>query len=70
MSNRSLIMLADALRQRRRELGTTWRRLDGGRQALLVLARLRNGETSDRLHRYLREGLDVLAAMARPATRR
>src|SRR5689334_13779202 len=45
VSNRSLIMLANALRQRRRELGTTWRRLDAGRQALLVLAHLRKGET-------------------------
>lgn len=76
VSNRSLIMLADALRKRRSELGTKWRRLEPGRQALLVVAHLRKGETyADLAHgvavgtatvyRYLREGLDVLAALAR-----
>ena len=75
VSNRSLTMLADALRQRRRERGTTWRRLTAGRQALLVLAHLRRGETyrdlavgfavgTTTVYRYLREGLDVLAALA------
>ena len=75
VSNRSLQMLADALRRRRRELGTTWRRLDPGRQALLVVAHLRKGETyrdlavgfavgTTTVYRYLREGLDVLAALA------
>ena len=75
VSNRSLIKLADALRQRRRELGTTWRRLSAGRQALLVVAHLRKGETyrdlavgfavgTTTVYRCLREGLDVLAALA------
>src|SRR3712207_9084033 len=75
VSNRSLIMLADALRRRRRERGTTWRRLDAGRQALLVVAHLRKGETyadlargfavgTTTVYRYLREGLEVLAALA------
>src|SRR6476469_1021751 len=75
VSNRSLQMLADALRRRRRELGTTWRRLDPGRQALRVVAHLRKGATYRDLavgfavcvttvHRRLREGLDVLAARA------
>jgi DDE superfamily endonuclease/Helix-turn-helix of DDE superfamily endonuclease len=75
VSNRSLQMLADALRRRRRELGTTSRRLDPGRQALLVVAHLRKGETyrdlavgfavgTTTVYRYLREGLDVLAALA------
>src|SRR5689334_8435701 len=74
VSNRSLIMLADALRQRRTELGTKWRRLPVGRQALLVVAHLRKGETyadlahgfeigTTTVYRYLREGIDVLAAM-------
>ncbi len=45
VSNRALIMLADALRQNRAALKTRWRRLDPGRQALLVVAHLRNGET-------------------------
>ncbi len=75
VSNRSLIMLADALRQRRAVLGTKWRRLPVGRQALLVVAHLRKGETcadlahgfsvgTTTVYRYLREGLDVLAALA------
>jgi hypothetical protein len=75
VSNRSLIMLADALRQRRTVLGTKWRRLPAGRQALLVVAHLRKGETyadlahgfaigTTTVYRYLREGIDVLAAMA------
>ena len=38
VSNRALQVLADALRQRRSELGSRWRRLPAGRQALLVLA--------------------------------
>src|SRR4051794_41908081 len=75
VSNRALIMLADALRQNRTELKTRWRRLEPGRQALLVLAHLRKGETyadlatgfdigTTTVHRYLREALDLLAAMA------
>jgi hypothetical protein len=75
VSNRSLIMLADALRRRRTVLGTKWRRLPVGRQALLVVAHLCKGETyadlargfaigTTTVYRYLREGIDVLAAMA------
>ncbi len=75
VSNRSLIMLADALRHRRTILRTRWRRLPAGRQALLVVAHLRKGETyadlahgfavgTTTVYRYLREGLDVLAALA------
>ncbi|MDT7701966.1 MAG: hypothetical protein QOJ30_4291 [Pseudonocardiales bacterium] len=45
VSNRALIMLSDALRHRRTQRGTRWRRLDAGQQALLVLAHLRKGET-------------------------
>jgi hypothetical protein len=45
VSNRALRVLADALRQRRNQLGSRWRRLPPGRQALLVLAHLRKGET-------------------------
>ena len=52
-----------------------WRRLDPGRQAMLVLAHLRNGDTYTRLargfgigvatvYRYIREALDLLAAAA------
>ena len=75
MSNHALITLADALRQRRGQVGTRWRRLAVGRQALLVTAHLRKGETYADLatgfgvgtttaFRYIREALDVLAALA------
>jgi len=77
VSNRALTMLAEALRRERRARGTRWRRLDAGQQALLVLAYLRKGETYADLaggfgigvttvFRYVREALDVLAAMATP----
>jgi hypothetical protein len=75
MSNHALITLADALRQRRRQVGTRWRRLSVGRQALLVAAHLRKGETytdlavgfgigTTTVFRYIREALEVLAALA------
>ena len=75
VSNRGLQMLSDAFRNRRKTLGTRWRRLDPGRQALLVVAHLRKGETyrdlaegfgigTSTVYRYLREGLELLAAMA------
>src|SRR3954469_12767470 len=75
VSNRALQVLADALRHRRTAMGSRWRRLPPGRQALLVLAHLRKGETYTALaggfgvgtttvFRYIREGIDVLAAVA------
>jgi hypothetical protein len=75
VSSRALIMLTDRLRQHRNAIGTRWRRLDPGRQALLVVAHLRKGETyadlacgftigTSTVYRYLREALDLLAAMA------
>jgi hypothetical protein len=75
VSNRALRLLADALRAHRRELRTRWRRLTAGRQALLVVAHLRKGETyadlatgfavgRSTVYRYLTEGLTLLAAMA------
>ncbi|WP_234392140.1 helix-turn-helix domain-containing protein, partial [Streptomyces sp. WM6378] len=62
---------------RRREIGTRWRRLTTGRQALLALAHLRCGETYAQLaagfgigiatvFRYIHEAVDVLAALAPP----
>ena len=75
VSNRALIMLADLLRQHRSQLRTRWRRLDAGRQALLVAAHLRKGETyadlacgfrigTTTVYRYLCEAIELLAAMA------
>jgi hypothetical protein len=75
VSSRALRLLAEALRRRRAELRTRWRRLSAGRQALLVVAHLRKGETYADLacgfaigvstvYRYLREALALLAALA------
>jgi DDE superfamily endonuclease/Helix-turn-helix of DDE superfamily endonuclease len=75
VSNRALQVLADALRQRRSAMGSRWRRLPAGEQALLVLAHLNKGETyaalaggfgvgTTTVFRYVREGVDVLAAVA------
>ena len=75
VSSRALTTLADALRHRRTQRGTRWRRLDVGTQALLVVAHLRKGETytdlatefaigATTVFRYVREALDVLAALA------
>lgn len=75
MSNHALITLSDALRRRRRDVGTRWRRLSAGRQALLVVAHLRKGETYTDLavgfdigtttaFRYIHEALEALATLA------
>lgn len=75
LSTRHLRYAADALRAHRRARGTRWRILPVERQALMVLAHLRKGETYQDLalgfgvgvstaYRYLREGLQVLAALA------
>lgn len=73
VSNHALITLADALRAHRRQLGIRWSRLTAGRQALLVVAHLRKGETctdlaagfgigTTKVFRYIHEALEVLAA--------
>src|SRR5256714_15274114 len=49
LSTRTLVYLSDLLRNRRNQLGSRWRRLDAGRQALLVLAHLRNGASYNHL---------------------
>ncbi|ODU05647.1 MAG: transposase [Pseudonocardia sp. SCN 72-86] len=75
VSNHALITLADALRSRRAEVGTRWRRLSAGDQAVLVLAHLRKGDTYAELaagygigtttvSRYISEAIEVLAALA------
>ncbi|MFK4143491.1 transposase family protein [Streptomyces filamentosus] len=66
---------AGQLTARRRDIGTRWRRLPVARQALLVLAHLRCGDTYAQLeagfgigiatvYRYIREVIEVLAALA------
>lgn len=75
VSTRALRMLADALRRRRQERATRWRKLTAGRQALLVVAHLRKGETyaelacgfrigTSTVYRYLREAIGLLATLA------
>lgn len=75
VSSRALTTLADLLRARRTQLGTRWRKLGAGRQALPALAYLRKGETyadlaigfgigTTTVYRYLCEALDLLAALA------
>lgn len=67
--------LAARLRRHRRKMGTRWRRLSVGRQALLALAHLRNGHPYAQLaagfgigtttaYRYIAEAVQVLAALA------
>lgn len=74
LSSAPLRFLAGQLAERRRQVGTRWRRLPPSRQALLVLARLRCGDTYTRLaaslgigvatvYRYIREAVDPLAAL-------
>ena len=75
LSNRALSTLADVLRGHRRARATRWRKLSAGRQALLVIAHLRKGETyadlacgfrvsTSTVYRYLREAIELLAALA------
>lgn len=75
LSTSALRFVADLLRSHRRDRGTRWRLLSPGRQALLVLAHLRKGETYRDLavgfgvgtttaYRYLREAIDLLAELA------
>src|SRR3954454_15220249 len=75
VSSRAVNLLADALRRHRNQLATRWRKLSAGRQALLVIAYLRKGETyaelacgfqigTSTVYRYVREAITLLAAMA------
>lgn len=74
LSSRTLRCLTGRLAVPRGEIGTRWRRLTAGRQALLTLAHLRCGGTYARLaagfgvgiatvYRYIREAVEVLAAL-------
>jgi hypothetical protein len=75
LSTRTLNHLAGLIRRHREQRRSRWRRLDPGRQALLALAHLRNGDTYTRLAwgfeigvstawRYVREAIDLLTATA------
>jgi hypothetical protein len=45
LSRRTLTYTAGVIRRHRRQIGPPWRKVSPGRQALLVLAYLRKGET-------------------------
>jgi hypothetical protein len=75
LSTRSLNHLAGLIRRHRDQRRSRWRRPDAGRQALLALAHLRNGDTLTRLAcgfeigvttawHYVREAVDLLTATA------
>jgi hypothetical protein len=75
LSSRTLNHLAERIRGHRKQRRSRWRRLDPGRQALLALAHLRNGDTYTRLAagfqigvatawRYVQEAIALLSAAA------
>jgi hypothetical protein len=45
LSSRTLAFAAGVIRRHRAAIGSPWRKLNAGRQALLVLAYFRKGET-------------------------
>ena len=75
LSRATLDYLAGVVRRHRKKIGSCWRKLSPGRQALLVLAHLRTGETFAALAagfgvgtatawRYVQETVALLAARA------
>ena len=80
LSRQTLTYVAGVIRRHRARIGSCWRKLNPGRQALLVLAYLRKGETFAELAagfgigtatawRYVTETVALLAARA-PKLRR
>src|SRR5204862_1448777 len=80
LSSQTLHYTAGIIRRHRRQIGSPWRKLSPGRQALLVLAYLRKGETFAELAagfgigtatawRYVTETVALLAARS-PKMRR
>src|SRR6202451_1063963 len=75
LSRKTLTFVAGIIRRHRAAIGSLWRKLDSGQQALLVLAYLRKGETFAELAagfgvgtatawRYVNETVALLAARA------
>ncbi|WP_087882387.1 transposase family protein [Streptomyces alboflavus] len=75
LSSSHLRFLTARIRERRRAIGSRWRRLSAGRQALLALAHLRNGHPYAQLaagfgigtttaYRYIAEAVGLLAGLA------
>src|SRR6266705_5969010 len=80
LSSRTLTFVAGVIRRHRAAIGSPWRKLNAGRQALLVLVYLRKGETFTEVAagfevgtttawRYVNETVALLAARA-PKLRR
>src|SRR5512135_3825226 len=75
LSSRTLNYAAGIIRRHRKSIGSRWRKLNPGKQALLILAYLRKGETFADLAagftvgtttawRYVNETVDLLAGRA------
>ncbi|MDQ1005923.1 hypothetical protein QFZ82_000408 [Streptomyces sp. V4I23] len=75
VSSSALRFLTQQLRRHRRAIGSRWRRLSAGRQALLTIAHLRVGNTYAQLaagfgvgtttaYRYVTEAVELLATLA------
>jgi hypothetical protein len=75
LSRKTLSYVAGIIRRHRKSIGSCWRKLNPGQQALLVLAYLRKGETFAELAagfavgvttawRYVNETVELLAARA------
>ena len=75
MSRKTLTFAAGIIRRHRKSIGSRWRKLNPGQQALLVLAYLRKGETFAELAagfgvgtttawRYMEQVVTLLAARA------
>jgi len=75
LSSRTLTFVAGVIRRHRASIGSSWRKLNPGKQALLVLVYLRKGETFDEIAagfevgtatawRYVNETVALLAARA------
>jgi hypothetical protein len=80
LSRQALTFAAGIIRRHRKAIGSRWRKLNPGQQALLVLAYLRNGETFAGLaagsgvgtttaRRYVEETVELLAGRRNSARR-
>lgn len=75
LSSKMIGMVADLIRERLKAIGSRWRKLDPGRQAVVVLAHLRhdqrlsdlaggNGVSASTIRRWALEVIELLAARA------
>ena len=65
LSSRTLTFVAGVIRRHRAAIGSPWRKLNPGRQALLVLAYLRKGDTFAELAAGFGVGTNGLAVRQR-----